>query len=117
MARQKLFSVTIDDCEVETFTVGGNGGAGKDTSNTGVRIRHLPSGAVGTAREARSQVANKRTAFGRMARSKEFMAWSRLLASRMGGRKTPEQLTDEAMEPQNLKVETRDSNGRWTEAI
>lgn len=35
-----LFSVTLEDCEVQTFTVGGNGGSGKDTSQTGVRIIH-----------------------------------------------------------------------------
>lgn len=35
-----LFSVTVEDCDVQTFTVGGNGGSGKDTSNTGVRVTH-----------------------------------------------------------------------------
>lgn len=41
MDKQLLFSVTIKDCRVDTFTVGGNGGSGKDTSNTGVRVTHL----------------------------------------------------------------------------
>lgn len=36
-----LFSVTIKDCKVDAFTVGGNGGSGKDTSNTGARVTHL----------------------------------------------------------------------------
>lgn len=39
--KKLLFSVTIKDCRVDNFTVGGNGGAGKDTSNTGARVTHL----------------------------------------------------------------------------
>lgn len=35
-----LFSVTIKDCKTEAFTVGGRGGSGKDTSNTGCRVTH-----------------------------------------------------------------------------
>lgn len=35
-----LFSVTINDCNVDTFTVGGKGGSGKDTSQTGIRVTH-----------------------------------------------------------------------------
>lgn len=38
--RTLLFSVTIADCEVGTFTVKGPGGGGKDTSRTGIRVTH-----------------------------------------------------------------------------
>ncbi len=38
--KKLLFSITIKDCKVDAFTVGGNGGAGKDTSNTGCRVTH-----------------------------------------------------------------------------
>lgn len=38
--KQLLFSVTMKDCDLQTFTVGGPGGGGKDTSSTGVRIVH-----------------------------------------------------------------------------
>ncbi len=38
MSKQLLFSVTIKDCKCDAFTVGGRGGSGKDTSNTGVRV-------------------------------------------------------------------------------
>jgi hypothetical protein len=38
--KELLFSVTIKDCEVQTFTVKGPGGGGKDTSQTGVRVIH-----------------------------------------------------------------------------
>lgn len=110
--RTKLFSVTIDDCKIETFTVGGNGGGGKDTSNTGVRLTHTPSGAVGRAVDQRSQLANKRLAFGRMARTKEFQLWAKLECHRLSGRKSVAQLVDEWMEPENLKVEVFE-DGNW----
>ena len=41
-----LFSVTRKDLIRQTFTVGGHGGGGKDTSNSGVRLIHPLSGAV-----------------------------------------------------------------------
>lgn len=36
-----LFSLTKKDFRIDNFTVGGNGGSGKDTSRTGARITHL----------------------------------------------------------------------------
>jgi len=36
-----LFSVTIKDCKVETFSVSGAGGQRRDKKQTGVRITHL----------------------------------------------------------------------------
>jgi protein subunit release factor A len=113
--RTKLFSVTIADCRVDTFTVGGHGGSGKDTSNTGVRITHTASGATGRAVENRSQLANKRLAFARMAESKEFKSWVKLQASKTSTSKSTEQLVDEWMEPENLKVEVFE-DGNWKDA-
>jgi protein subunit release factor A len=111
--REKLFSVGLDDCRVDTFTVGGHGGAGKDTSNTGVRITHEPSGAVGCSTETRSQRKNKVTAFRRMAETKQFETWVRRKAAEMDGQSIDEQV-DEAMDPKNLQFEARDADGKWT---
>lgn len=80
--KKLLFSVTMADCDLQTFTVGGHGGSGKDTSNTGVRIIHRASGAVGEGREERSQVSNKRRAWRRMAESPAFRAWHRVETAR-----------------------------------
>lgn len=49
-----LFSVTIKDVDMQTFTVGGHGGSGKGTSNSGCRLVHRDSGAVGEGRDHRS---------------------------------------------------------------
>lgn len=62
-----MFSVTLKDCEVQTFRSGGKGGQNQNKRDTGVRIIHHPSGARGEARDERSQLQNKRLAFKRMA--------------------------------------------------
>ena len=111
--RKKLFSVGIADCNVQTFTVGGHGGSGKDTSNTGVRIVHPPSGAVGECQEERSQLTNKRIAMRRLGESKKFLVWARLRAAELQSGKSIDQLVDESMSPNNIKVEVRNSVGKW----
>lgn len=113
MSKRKLFSVTLQDCKVDTFTVGGHGGSGKDTSNTGVRISHPPSGAVGKSTESRSQLANKRTAFRRMAETPAFRFWAKNYALQLQGAKSIEQTVAELMHPDNLKIESRGPDG-WS---
>lgn len=73
--RQLLFSVTLKDCDMQTFRCGGNGGQNQNKRDTGVRIIHRASGARGEARDERSQLQNKKLAFRRMAESALFRAW------------------------------------------
>lgn len=112
MSRKLLFSVTTKDCDEQHFTVGGNGGSGKDTSNTGVRFIHRPSGAVGESREERSQVANRRKAWDRMANSPTMQKWLRVEAARRQGKPTVEELVEADMAEKNLKIEMR-QEGKW----
>jgi protein subunit release factor B len=64
--RTLVLSVTLKDCDVQTFRAGGNGGQNQNKRDTGVRIIHRASGARGEARDERSQLQNKRLAFKRM---------------------------------------------------
>lgn len=75
MSKELAFSVTIKDCTVQTFRSGGKGGQNQNKRDTGVRIIHEPSGAVGESREHRTQLENKRAAFRRMAEHGKFRAW------------------------------------------
>lgn len=112
MPRQKLFSVTLNDCDLQTFSAGGPGGQHQNTSNTAVRIVHRASGAVGESREHRSQLQNKKAAWRRMAESPKFRVWiNRRIA--FGG-ESPDDRVQKDMMPDNLRIEVR-RNGQWVE--
>jgi hypothetical protein len=112
MARELLFSVTLADCDLHTFSAGGPGGQHQNTSNTGVRIVHRESGATGEARDNRSQLQNKKAAWRRMTEDPKFKLWiNRRL---FFGGDPPETRVRRDMMPDNLKIEVR-QNGRWVE--
>lgn len=82
-----LFTVTIKDCDVDTFRSGGKGGQNQNKVESGVRITHRASGAIGESRETRHQLINKRTAFFRMANTPEFRKWHKIEVARILGTK------------------------------
>lgn len=106
--KEKILSVTLDDCDISTFSAGGPGGQHQNTSNTAVRIKHKASGAVGEARDNRSQHMNKRAAFVRMTNHPKFKVWLNRQIYLNG--KSPEQRVKEDMQPWNLKVESFSDN-------
>lgn len=114
MGKTLLFSVTLDDCDVQTFRAGGPGGQNQNKRDTGVRIIHRASGARGESREERSQMQNKRAAFIRMTETSTFRAW---VAVQSGRYKSDEQLAAEIEKdlarPGVVKIEGKDSSGRW----
>lgn len=107
---EKLFSVTMSDCDLDTFSAGGPGGQHQNTSNTAVRIKHRESGAVGEARDSKSQTQNKQAAFRRMTEDPKFKIWLNRQIYFSG--KSPEQRVKDDMNSRNLKVETY-RNDEW----
>jgi protein subunit release factor A len=97
-----LFSVTLKDCRVDTFRAGGKGGQNQNKRDSGVRITHKDSKAVGESREERSQLQNKRKAFRKMAESKQFQAWLRMQAL---GLRPIDEIVDEQMQDENIRTE------------
>jgi protein subunit release factor A len=89
-----LFSVTRKDFDMQTFTVPGAGGGGKDTSRNGCRMTHRDSGAVGEGREHRSLTQNRQDAFKRCVSTERFKKWHRVETARRMGQsvETPEQI-------------------------
>ncbi len=110
MTRELVTSVTLADCEVQTFRAGGKGGQNQNKRDTGVRIIHPPSGARGEARDERSQLQNKRLAFRRMCETAEFRAWTRKIA---GGDELLKVEVERELWPDRTLVEVRDENGEW----
>ena len=115
MSRELLFSVTKQDLEVQTFCAGGKGGQHQNKTETGVRIIHRPSGAVGEARDSRSQHQNKKAAFARMTATNEFQAWLKIEAAKHLGQPSIDEIVEAQMKPGNLKVEARGEDGKWEE--
>lgn len=114
--RRKLFSVSIADCRVEAIASrGGNGGQNKNRRHTAIRLTHEPSGATSFSAEENSQIRNKQTAFVRLAKTAEFMAWVRLEAARLAGEPSIEDRVEAEMAPRNLRVEVRGDTGQWVE--
>jgi len=110
--KKLLFSVTKRDLVVQTFRSGGKGGQHQNKVETGVRIIHPASGAIGVSRSERSQHANKKLALTRLADSKKFQAWQSLMIHEVLSGKTIDEIVDELMDPKNLKVEVR-KDGKW----
>lgn len=56
----------LAECRMETFRSGGPGGQHQNTTESGVRLVHLPTGERVEARDERSQHRNRRLALSRL---------------------------------------------------
>ena len=61
----------LAQCRVETFRAGGPGGQHQNTTDSGVRLTHEPTGLRATARQERSQHRNRSLALHRLRRKLE----------------------------------------------
>lgn len=113
--RTPMFSVTKDDCDIQYFHAGGPGGQNQNKRNTGCRVIHRESGAVGEARDSRSQLENTHSAFKRMAQTPKFKFWVAKIMNEISTGKTSEEIVNEQMKPENLKIEAKDGDGKWME--
>jgi len=113
MARQHIFSITKKHLKIQTFRAGGKGGQHQNKTDSAVRIIHSASGAVGESRSERSQYQNKRIALKRLVDTGKFKSWVSRAMMEITSGKTIEQRVDEQMQNRNLKIETKDENGRW----
>lgn len=110
--REKILTVTLKDCEQQTFRAGGNGGQNQNKRDTGVRIIHHPSGARGEARDERSQLQNKKAAFRRMTETSAFKAWVKV---QTGADAVLRAEVERMVWPSNIKTEVR-VDGAWVES-
>lgn len=111
----KLFSVTKKDFDIQTFRSGGKGGQHQNKRDSGVRIRHSDSGAVGESREERSQHRNRAIAFHRLVNHPDFQKWIRSRAIEIMSHRTIEERVEALMKSDNIKVEVKNEDGKWVE--
>lgn len=113
--KQLLFSVGMKDLEMQTFRSGGAGGQNQNKRDTGVRLIHKESGAVGESRDTRSQHQNKVLAFKRLCNSDKFQTWVKVeAAKRTGMLDEAKRKVDEMMKPHNIRIEIMES-GKWVD--
>lgn len=115
--KELIFSVTKKDFKIQTFRSGGKGGQHQNKVESGVRIIHGESGAVGESRTHKSQYRNKREALKRLVDSKKFKLWVQRTVFELTGGKSIEQRVKETMTPENLKVEIVDDKGKWIDEM
>lgn len=114
MPRTLLFSLDRRHFEFTFFRAGGKGGQNVNKRSTAARVRHPPSGAVAECREERSQAQNLKRAFQKCAQTPAFQKWLRIEVARRCGQASVDDIVAAQMNPDNLKLETRES-GRWVE--
>ena len=104
--KKRLFKLTKKDFTIQTFRSGGPGGQHQNKRDTGVRITHSASGAVGESRSEKSQRQNRNL----------VTTWVRITAAMLEGRPSVKERVDEMVQPKNLRIEAKDSHGRWVES-
>lgn len=111
-----LFSLTKKDFRIDYYRGTGKGGQKRNKTENCCRITHLESGAVGKSEEGRSKEHNKHTAFQRMVETEEFQKWYKIeTARRLGKLVDVENEVQKAMNPENIKIECKDEDGKWIE--
>ena len=113
MARGLLFSVTKKDLRIEFFSGTGAGGQHRNKHQNCVRIHHPDSGAMATGQSNRNRQSNISEALHGLVKHPKFRLWhSGQIVEAMGGNSLDE-IVDEAMATQHLRIENKDENGKW----
>jgi len=106
VSNKLLFSVNKKDFRIDAFRAGGKGGQKQNKTNSGCRITHLASGAVGESREERSFFQNRKKAFERLVQSDKFQKWHKIeVARHLGHLAEIEEKVKDMMKEENLKIE------------
>lgn len=111
--KKKLFTIHKKEFEIQTFQSGGPGGQHQNKTDSGVRIIHKVSGAVGESRTDKSQHRNKKIALQRLVASVKFKLWITRISHEIISGETIEQKIEKLMHSDNIKIEIKNDNNQW----
>lgn len=114
MNKKPLFSITKKDLEITYFSGTGGGGQHRNRHMNCVRIKHKESGALVTGQSQKSKEKNTREALNNLINNPKFKMWHMKKVAEVLTNKTIDDVVDEMMNENNLKIEKRDSEtGKW----
>lgn len=119
--RELLFSVTKKDLDISYFNGTGKGGQNRNKVAACVHMKHRDSGVCVTAQRERSRDQNLKQAFESLVNHPKFKAWHKIKCAELMAtkeekaqeKKRIDDAVDEAMKPDNIKLEVKDANGHW----